>query len=216
MSAAPPCRRSCRSCWLGHCSARRCCESPASESARVSSGPRFATTGMWLVVPRPRTCRSPQPEACSIRWCAITSRRSEPRPPASTNGTACRDSSRRSFEGSCAVGFSPEGSRAFTVSAEAAREAVRRRSQIQHHSSTVGPQDRCDGSPGHRVQSVALFTCAARAGRDRLAGVLSSPEDAILKKMEFFKAGGSDKHLRDIAGVLKMSGQEIDRPYIEQ
>ena len=44
----------------------------------------------------------------------------------------------------------------------------------------------------------------------------SSPEDAILKKMEFFREGGSDKHLRDITGALKTSGSEIDRAYIDR
>lgn len=43
----------------------------------------------------------------------------------------------------------------------------------------------------------------------------ASPEDAIVKKMEFFKEGGSDKHLRDIAGVLKTSGEIIDTAYID-
>lgn len=44
----------------------------------------------------------------------------------------------------------------------------------------------------------------------------SSPEDAIVKKMEFFRAGGSDKHLRDITGVLRTSGGEIDTAYIDR
>ena len=43
----------------------------------------------------------------------------------------------------------------------------------------------------------------------------SSPEDVILKKMEFYQEGRSEKHLRDIAGVLKVSGDQIDRSYIE-
>lgn len=42
----------------------------------------------------------------------------------------------------------------------------------------------------------------------------ASPEDVIIKKMEFFQMGGSDKHLRDIASILKISSQEIDRAYI--
>src|SRR3990172_7094001 len=42
----------------------------------------------------------------------------------------------------------------------------------------------------------------------------SAPEDVIIKKMEFYKEGGSDKHLRDITGILRISGQEIDRAYI--
>lgn len=43
-----------------------------------------------------------------------------------------------------------------------------------------------------------------------------SPEDLILKKMDFYREGGSDKHLRDIAGTLKISGSKIDRAYITQ
>jgi len=42
----------------------------------------------------------------------------------------------------------------------------------------------------------------------------ASPEDVILKKMEFSQRGGSDKHLRDIASILKISGEDIDRTYI--
>lgn len=42
----------------------------------------------------------------------------------------------------------------------------------------------------------------------------ASPEDVILKKMVYHKAGGSDKHLRDIAGVLRIQGDELDREYV--
>lgn len=44
----------------------------------------------------------------------------------------------------------------------------------------------------------------------------ASPEDVILKKLQFFQEGGSEKHLRDIAGVLRISGPEVDRIYVEQ
>jgi hypothetical protein len=42
----------------------------------------------------------------------------------------------------------------------------------------------------------------------------ASPEDAIIKKMDYYKQGGSEKHLRDITGVLKTSRGQIDRAYI--
>jgi len=42
----------------------------------------------------------------------------------------------------------------------------------------------------------------------------AAPEDVIIKKMEYYKEGGSEKHLRDIAGILKISGQMVDREYI--
>lgn len=42
----------------------------------------------------------------------------------------------------------------------------------------------------------------------------ASIEDVILKKMEYYQLGGAEKHLRDIAGVLKISGETVDREYI--
>ncbi len=42
----------------------------------------------------------------------------------------------------------------------------------------------------------------------------ASPEDVILKKLEYFKQGRSEKHLRDIASMLKISSGLIDRAYI--
>lgn len=44
----------------------------------------------------------------------------------------------------------------------------------------------------------------------------SSPEDIIIKKMDFYREGGSDKHLRDITGVLKTTGDRIDHTYINE
>lgn len=59
----------------------------------------------------------------------------------------------------------------------------------------------------------------ARARREAPASdytaVYASPEDAIIKKMEAYREGGSDKHLRDIVGVLEICEEEIDRAYIE-
>lgn len=42
----------------------------------------------------------------------------------------------------------------------------------------------------------------------------AAPEDVIIKKMEFYKEGGSEKHLRDITGMLRTSADPIDRGYI--
>jgi hypothetical protein len=44
----------------------------------------------------------------------------------------------------------------------------------------------------------------------------ASPEDVIIKKMEFYREGGSEKHLRDITGILKISVKEVDLDYITQ
>ena len=44
----------------------------------------------------------------------------------------------------------------------------------------------------------------------------ASPEDVILKKMEYYREGGSEKHLRDIASMLRISAGGIDIAYIEE
>lgn len=44
----------------------------------------------------------------------------------------------------------------------------------------------------------------------------ASPEDLILKKLEYYKEGGSEKHIRDILGVLRHRGEKLDRAYIAE
>ncbi|MFM9960057.1 MAG: hypothetical protein ACKV2Q_02395 [Planctomycetaceae bacterium] len=45
-------------------------------------------------------------------------------------------------------------------------------------------------------------------------GFSASPEDIILSKMRYYKEGGSEKHLRDIAGILCVWAIDVDRDYI--
>ncbi len=44
--------------------------------------------------------------------------------------------------------------------------------------------------------------------------MFSTPEDLMLKKMDFYREGGSEKHLRDIASILKISGNRVDVGYV--
>ena len=44
----------------------------------------------------------------------------------------------------------------------------------------------------------------------------ASPEDVIVKKLQYYREGGSDKHIRDILGVLKVRGERVDRAYITE
>lgn len=39
---------------------------------------------------------------------------------------------------------------------------------------------------------------------------VAPPEYVILRKLEYYREGGAGKHLRDIAGMLEVSGKEID------
>jgi hypothetical protein len=43
---------------------------------------------------------------------------------------------------------------------------------------------------------------------------VGAPEDIILSKLLYYQEGQSQKHLRDIAGMLKVSQEQIDRSYI--
>lgn len=43
----------------------------------------------------------------------------------------------------------------------------------------------------------------------------SPPEELVLQKLRYYREGGSDKHLRDIASMLQVSGERIDRSVVE-
>jgi hypothetical protein len=45
---------------------------------------------------------------------------------------------------------------------------------------------------------------------------VATPEDVILAKLQFYRETQSEKHLRDIAGILQVSGDEIDVEYINR
>ena len=104
----------------------------------------------------------------------------------------------------------------YYVSESAAREAILRRRQfnILHIPSglkvdLIIPPDsdfaRSELSRGRRLTSEGEFSVW-----------FGSPEDVLLNKLVFYKSGGSEKHLRDIASMLKIQGDRIERTYIEQ
>ncbi|HET8699867.1 MAG TPA: hypothetical protein VFO94_20460 [Gammaproteobacteria bacterium] len=45
---------------------------------------------------------------------------------------------------------------------------------------------------------------------------LAPPEYVIVRKLEYFREGGSEKHVRDIRSMLAISGDHIDRAELEQ
>lgn len=49
----------------------------------------------------------------------------------------------------------------------------------------------------------------------RLAS-FSSPEDVIISKLLFYKEGKSEKHIRDIKGILQISGDKLDTSYLDK
>jgi hypothetical protein len=104
----------------------------------------------------------------------------------------------------------------FYLSATAAREAIDRNGtfNVLHPASGL----KIDVIiPGRSPYEVGRFERARsiQVAPDFTAK-FASPEDVIIKKLEFYKIGGSDKHLRDIAGVLKISGDDVNRAFIEK
>ncbi len=45
---------------------------------------------------------------------------------------------------------------------------------------------------------------------------IASPEDTLISKLEWVKAGAGDLQLRDAAGIVEVHGDRLDRRYIER
>lgn len=111
----------------------------------------------------------------------------------------------------CAAFAQPE----FYVSLEAAYDAVRTHTQFNviHESGMKADFIVAGGHPLDRERM--QHTRRERIGPDPGGEPsFASPEHVIIKKLEFFKEGQSDKHLRDVAGILKIMGEKLDRAYI--
>jgi hypothetical protein len=103
----------------------------------------------------------------------------------------------------------------YYVSPEAARAAVLNR----------GMFNVIDAGEGLKLdviipdQSAFSESCMDRMVRQPLApdgaANFSSAEDIILNKLLYYREGGSEKHLRDIASMLKVVGDKLDFPYIQ-
>lgn len=104
----------------------------------------------------------------------------------------------------------------FIFSQHAVLQAVREKFQF----NVIHP------ASGLKIDFIVLSDSAfdrSRQQRRRLLPVFrdasacfASPEDVIIKKMLYYQEGGSDKHVRDIAGVLRVQGDRLDRSYIER
>ena len=46
--------------------------------------------------------------------------------------------------------------------------------------------------------------------------MLAPPEYVIIRKLEYFREGGSEKHLRDIRSMLAVSGDQFDRSALNE
>lgn len=102
----------------------------------------------------------------------------------------------------------------FYLSESAVREAIQLRSQFNVlHPATGLKVDLIIRQDTPFDQSRFARAIRVRPAADYEAS-FATPEDAIIKKLEYYRLGGSEKHLRDITGVLRVSGDRIDCNYI--
>ncbi len=102
----------------------------------------------------------------------------------------------------------------FYISAEMIVDAIRHRTQfnIIHPASglkvdvIVRKETAFDRSRFSRVRRI-------KPAESYVAN-FAAPEDIIIMKMQYYREGGSEKHLRDIAGILKISRDQVDTAYI--
>ena len=104
----------------------------------------------------------------------------------------------------------------FYVSESAVRAAVLKRFQFNIIHPTSGLK--VDVMiPTDDVYNRLRMSRRVRLDVDRETdGWFSSAEDLILKKLEFYRLGGSEKHLRDISGILLVQGERIDQSYLDK
>lgn len=111
----------------------------------------------------------------------------------------------------CAAFVAPE----FYLSRTAVESAVHKRFQFNIIHTTSALKVDCI-LPANDFDFQQLGRGRPKRVADDFDAVFGAPEDVILKKLEFYRLGGSDKHLRDIAGVLLVSGSAIDHAYVEK
>ncbi|MBC7820519.1 MAG: hypothetical protein IAG10_26845 [Planctomycetaceae bacterium] len=102
----------------------------------------------------------------------------------------------------------------FYVSKDAAKDAVRFGTQF--NVLHPGSGNKIDFMMSRDdVWSRSQFERRERVEIDPgVSAFTASPEDVILSKLRYYKEGGSEKHPRDINGILRTQGDRIDRSYI--
>jgi hypothetical protein len=122
------------------------------------------------------------------------------------------DLSLSQIEGFCAGFPTPE----YYVSLPAAREAVASRGMFNIIHPESGLKIDVVISKGTAFDGLQLKRGIKISLSSQCHANFISPEDIILKKMEWHRMGGGGRHLRDIAGVMRIQGDKLDRTYISE
>jgi hypothetical protein len=100
----------------------------------------------------------------------------------------------------------------FYVDAEAARSAFETRTEF----NAIGPDASKIDFIIRRNRPFSLEEFGRRRPADLLGtpGYIATVEDMIVAKLEWAAATDSERQLRDVAGMLAVGGDEVDRDYI--
>lgn len=101
------------------------------------------------------------------------------------------------------------------MSDEAARDAIRRRSQFNIIDIKTG------WKADLVIQKQRPFSIEELRRRERVTILgheiyVASAEDTIIAKLEWAREGQSERQLRDIAGIIQVKGAALDTEYIER
>lgn len=99
----------------------------------------------------------------------------------------------------------------FYLSEPAVRDAVRTRFQFNILHPTSGNKIDCIFPSGNEWASSQLSRRRRLKLLEGVEAYVAGPEDVILGKLWYYTDGHSEKHLRDIAGILRISGDKVDR-----
>jgi hypothetical protein len=104
----------------------------------------------------------------------------------------------------------------YYLSESAAREAIRTNAQF----NVIHP------ASGNKIDFILPRKdrwASVRMARRRAVRLLpdrdvmtAAPEDVIIGKLWYYSEGGGDRHLRDIAGILRVTGAGVDRAEVER
>lgn len=104
----------------------------------------------------------------------------------------------------------------FYISETAVRDAITRRFQFNIIHPTSGLKVDVMIPADDEFNRLRMKRKIRLAIDDQHFAWFASAEDLILKKLLFFQMGGSDKHLRDISGVMLVQGENIDQAYLDE
>lgn len=104
----------------------------------------------------------------------------------------------------------------YFIAPHAVRQAIIRRHQFNILHIPMGLKVDMILTDGSEFDRLNLQEGPRLTQEGRYDALFASAENVLLKKLVYFQDGGSEKHLRDIAGMLSVVGDAINQDYLDQ